>query len=61
MAAMLALALLGAAQDEGLKVGDPVPAFEAVDDQGQPWKSSERLGKGKVTVVFFYPASFTGG
>ena len=60
MAAMLALALLGAAQDDGLKVGDAVPAFEGLDDQGKAWKSSEHLGK-KVTVVFFYPAAFTGG
>ena len=61
MTTMLILALLGAAQDEaGLKVGDAVPAFEAPDDAGKAWKSADHVGK-KIVVVYFYPASFTGG
>jgi peroxiredoxin Q/BCP len=54
---------LGAADDAkaaNLKVGDPAPTFEATDDQGKPWKSSEHVGK-KVLVVYFYPADLTGG
>jgi peroxiredoxin Q/BCP len=43
-----------------LKVGDRAPAFQGTDDQGQPWKSDEHLGK-KVVVVYFYPADLTGG
>jgi peroxiredoxin Q/BCP len=43
-----------------LKVGDPAPTFEATDDQGNAWKSSDHVGK-KVIVVYFYPADLTGG
>ena len=43
-----------------LKVGDPAPAFELQDDAGKPWKSEDHVGK-KVVVLYFYPASFTGG
>jgi peroxiredoxin Q/BCP len=43
-----------------LKVGDPAPTFEALDDQGKTWKSSDHVGK-KVIVVYFYPADLTGG
>ena len=43
-----------------LKVGDPAPAFKAKDDTGKEWKSADRVGK-KILVVYFYPASFTGG
>ena len=43
-----------------LMVGQPAPAFEAVDEQGQPWKSSDHVGK-KYIVVYFYPGDFTPG
>jgi thioredoxin-dependent peroxiredoxin len=43
-----------------LKVGDKAPSFEAKDDQGKDWKSSEHVGK-NVIVVYFYPADMTGG
>jgi thioredoxin-dependent peroxiredoxin len=42
------------------KVGDKAPAFEGIDDQGNPWKSSNLVGK-KIVVVYFYPADFTKG
>jgi peroxiredoxin Q/BCP len=45
---------------EGVKVGDKAPAFEATDDQGKAWKSSDHVGK-KILVIYFYPADFTGG
>lgn len=41
-------------------VGDKAPAFEAVDDSGDPWKSSDHVGK-KIVVLYFYPADMTGG
>ena len=47
------------AADE-LKLGDPAPSFQALDDSGKEWKSSEHVGK-KVIVVYFYPADMTGG
>lgn len=43
-----------------VKVGDNVPDFEAVDDQGKPWKLSDHL-RINYLVVYFYPAAFTGG
>src|SRR5579875_1816455 len=43
-----------------LNKGDKAPSFEATDDQGKTWKSSDYVGK-KVIVVYFYPADFTGG
>jgi peroxiredoxin Q/BCP len=43
-----------------LKVGDPAPKFELLDDAGKPWKSEDHVGK-KIVVLYFYPASFTGG
>ena len=48
------------AEENNLKVGDPAPTFESIDDQGKPWKSSEHVGK-KTVVVYFYPADMTGG
>jgi peroxiredoxin Q/BCP len=43
-----------------LKVGDSAPAFEAPDDTGKTWKSSDYVGK-KAVVVYFYPADMTPG
>jgi thioredoxin-dependent peroxiredoxin len=43
-----------------LKKGDKAPSFQATDDQGKTWKSSDHVGK-KVIVVYFFPADFTGG
>jgi peroxiredoxin Q/BCP len=43
-----------------LTVGQPAPAFEAVDDQGKPWKSTDHVGK-QYIVVYFYPGDFTPG
>ncbi|HEY7424391.1 MAG TPA: peroxiredoxin [Gemmataceae bacterium] len=43
-----------------LKKGDKAPSFQATDDQGKTWKSSDHVGK-KVIVVYFYPADFTSG
>ena len=43
-----------------LAVGDPAPVFQAIDDSGKEWKSTEHVGK-KIVVVYFYPADLTGG
>ncbi len=43
-----------------LKVGDAAPVFEAKDDTGKVWKSTDHVGK-KIVVVYFYPADMTGG
>jgi peroxiredoxin Q/BCP len=60
---LLALGLPAVAADAPkveLKPGDPVPLFQAVDDQGQPWKSAEHVGQ-KYLVIYFYPGDFTPG
>ncbi|HEV3449180.1 MAG TPA: peroxiredoxin [Gemmataceae bacterium] len=61
IAALLA-GKLWAAEDQkvDLKVGDQAPQFDATDDQGNAWKSTDHVGK-KVLVVYFYPADLTGG
>lgn len=43
-----------------LQVGGAAPDFEATDDQGQTWLSSDHVGK-KYLVVYFYPGDFTPG
>lgn len=43
-----------------LKLYQDAPKFEAPDDTGKIWKSSEHVGK-KYVVVYFYPADMTGG
>ena len=45
---------------EGLKEGDSVPPFTAIDQNGNLWKSSDVVGK-KNLVIYFYPAAMTGG
>jgi peroxiredoxin Q/BCP len=43
-----------------LKVGDPAPVFDTVDDQGKGWKAADHYGK-KWVVIYFYPGDFTPG
>jgi thioredoxin-dependent peroxiredoxin len=57
---VLMAGLTDAAEPVDLKVGDKAPGFEALDDTGKTWKSSDYLGK-KFIVVYFYPADCTGG
>jgi peroxiredoxin Q/BCP len=54
------LIMSGRAFAKDLKVGDAAPTFEAKDDAGKTFKSSDVVGK-KIVVVYFYPADFTGG
>jgi thioredoxin-dependent peroxiredoxin len=64
----LAVALIGlvaggatlAQEKKAVKVGDKAPAFQATDDTGKTWNSSDVVGK-KILVLYFYPADFTGG
>jgi peroxiredoxin Q/BCP len=51
---------LAADEKATVNVGDPAPTFEAMDDQGNEWKSAEHVGK-SIVVVYFYPADLTGG
>jgi len=41
-------------------VGETLPELEALDEQGNAWKSAGRAGQGPL-VIYFYPGDFTGG
>lgn len=57
---ILVFSLSAFSQNNGLKVGDKVPAFKATADDGSTWKSKNHVGD-KYLVVYFYPAAMTGG
>ncbi|MBQ2149161.1 MAG: redoxin domain-containing protein, partial [Bacteroidales bacterium] len=38
-----------------LKIGDKMPSFEVVDQDGVPVRSEDFIGKGRKTIVYFYP------
>ena len=44
-----------------LKIGDKMPAFEVMDQDGAMVKSEEFIGKGKKTIIYFYPKDNTSG
>jgi thioredoxin-dependent peroxiredoxin len=48
------------ASDDGLNLGDQVPAFSANNQDGELWRSADFLDK-KYVVVYFYPAALTSG
>lgn len=59
----LTFAVLPGAEDQnqGLKVGDRIESFQALDDQGKNWRSADALRRNQYLVVYFYPAAMTGG
>ena len=44
-----------------LKIGDKMPSFEVRDQDGNVVKSEDLIGKGKKTIVYFYPKDNTSG
>ena len=44
-----------------LKIGDKMPHFEVVDQDGQTVRSEDFIGKGRKTIVYFYPKDNTSG
>ena len=42
-----------------LKIGDKMPSFEVVDQDGNTVKSEDFIGKGRKTIVYFYPKDNT--
>ena len=59
----LILVLLATGFTSGLQVdlGDKVPNFTAVDQDGAKWTLKKELRSADYLVVYFYPAAFTGG
>ena len=44
-----------------LKIGDKMPSFEVVDQDGKPVRSEDFIGKGRKTIIYFYPKDNTSG
>lgn len=44
-----------------LKIGDKMPEFEVMDQNGNAVNSSDLVGCGKKTIVYFYPKDNTSG
>lgn len=44
-----------------VSLGDKVPNFTAIDQDGSKWVLKKQLKSAEYLVVYFYPAAFTGG
>ena len=44
-----------------LKIGDRMPSFEVLDQDGATVKSEDFIGKGRKTIIYFYPKDNTSG
>ncbi|MBR0298128.1 MAG: peroxiredoxin [Bacteroidales bacterium] len=44
-----------------LKIGDKMPAFEVMDQDGKMVSSTEFIGNGRKTIIYFYPKDNTSG
>ena len=44
-----------------VKLGEKVPNFTAIDQDGSKWVLKKQLKATEYLVIYFYPAAFTGG
>ena len=44
-----------------LKVGDRMPSFEVLDQDGNTVRSEDFIGRGRKTIIYFYPKDNTSG
>ena len=44
-----------------LKIGDRMPDFEVVDQDGNTVRSQDLIGNGRKTIIYFYPKDNTSG
>lgn len=44
-----------------LKIGDRMPSFEVLNQDGNVVKSEDFIGQGRKTIVYFYPKDNTSG
>ncbi len=44
-----------------LKIGDRMPSFEVLDQDGNAVRSKDFIGNGKKTIIYFYPKDNTSG
>lgn len=57
---LISVLSFGVMAQSGLEVGDKVPNFKAVTDEGTTWELKNNLDN-EYLVVYFYPAAMTGG
>lgn len=57
-AVLLLTVTLAASQ---VKLGEKVPNFTAIDQDGTTWHLKKNLKSAKYLVLYFYPVAFTGG
>lgn len=58
--AIFIIATFGVSGQKVLSVGDKVPEFKALADNGSTWEIKKFFGE-KYIVVYFYPAAMSGG
>ena len=44
-----------------LNIGDKMPSFEVLDQDGNTVRSDDFIGKGRKTIIYFYPKDNTSG
>ena len=44
-----------------LKIGDKMPSFEVLDQDGNVVRSQDFIGTGRKTIIYFYPKDNTSG
>lgn len=44
-----------------LKIGDKMPSFEVLDQDGATVRSEDFIGNGRKTIIYFYPKDNTSG
>ncbi len=44
-----------------LKIGDKMPSFEVLDQDGNVVRSEDFIGNGRKTIIYFYPKDNTSG
>ncbi len=57
---MLSTIIDVSAQAVTIKIGDKIPDFKAIDQDGKDWHLSDHLHKSDI-VIYFYPAAMTSG
>ncbi len=57
----LLLALLPITLLAQVSLGDNVPNFSAINQDGEKWTLNKHLHDADYLVIYFYPAAFTGG
>ncbi len=60
-AGIIALIILPVALMAQVNLGEKVPNFTAIDQDGDKWTLHKELGESDYLVIYFYPAAFTGG